>query len=75
MAQAPHLSVADVSAELPTERILTVDDVGDLVDELAAYHAHFAPLFTRYEQLLFSRVTAVAEKATLCLTAVRVFDR
>ncbi len=80
MAQAPHLSVADVSAELPTERILTVDDVGDLVDELAAYHAHFAPLFTRYEQRAWAAVylrgllTADVPRKNIEAMALRLFD-
>lgn len=46
----------DLSGDAPAERTLTVADVADLVDELAAYHAYFAPLFTRYEQRAWAGV-------------------
>ena len=40
----------DLGSELPLARTLTVADVTGLVEELAAYHAHFAPCFRRSEQ-------------------------
>ena len=46
MAAAP----LDLTAEVPVARTLTVADLDGLVEELAAYHAHFAPLFRRREQ-------------------------
>jgi SRSO17 transposase len=39
-----------VTGDQPTERTLTVADITELAGELAAYHASFAPLFTRFEQ-------------------------
>lgn len=46
---APSPRIADVTKEQPTERTLAVVDVADLADVLAAFHANFPPLFTRYE--------------------------
>jgi SRSO17 transposase len=40
----------DVSADLPTIAKLTVTELGDVIAELAAYHAQFAHLFKRSEQ-------------------------
>ncbi len=40
----------DLGADLPAPRTLTVGEVAGLGEELAAYHAHFAPLFKRSEQ-------------------------
>ena len=40
----------DLTHDAPTERTVTVDDLPDFAAELAAYHAHFAPLFRRSEQ-------------------------
>jgi len=40
----------DLTAALPAVRTLTLADLEGVVDELAAYHAHFAPLFRRREQ-------------------------
>lgn len=48
--------VADLSAELPPARTLTAAEVADLGEELAAYHAHFAPFFTRAEQRVWAEV-------------------
>lgn len=40
----------DLTAALPAVRTLTAADLDGLVEELAAYHAHFAPLFQRRQQ-------------------------
>jgi SRSO17 transposase len=40
----------DLSSELPIVVTLTPADVSGLLEELAAYHAEFAPLFKRREQ-------------------------
>jgi hypothetical protein len=40
----------DLSLELPQELTLMPADIGDLVSELASYHARYAPLFRRREQ-------------------------
>jgi len=40
----------DLTAALPAARTLTAADLEGLVEELAAYHAHFAPLFQRRQQ-------------------------
>ncbi len=37
----------DLTDELPAPLRLTPQDLAGLVEELAAYHAHFAPLFQR----------------------------
>ena len=47
---APAAVVADLTAEVPVARTRTVADLDGLVDELAAYHAHFAPCFARRDQ-------------------------
>jgi hypothetical protein len=79
MANRSCVPVADLSSELPTERTLTVSDVADLVDELAAYHAHFAPLFTRYEQRAWAAVslrgllTADVPRKNVAAMALRLF--
>lgn len=39
-----------LGADLPAPRTLTIGEVAGLGEELAAYHAHFAPLFKRSEQ-------------------------
>src|SRR5450759_4274135 len=49
-------AVADLTGDGPAERTLAVSDVADLVDELAGYHAYFAPLFTRSEQRAWAEV-------------------
>ena len=40
----------DLGADLPLPRVLTAAEVADLGEELATYHAHFAPFFKRSEQ-------------------------
>jgi len=40
----------DLSGELPVVQKLTAADVSGVLEELAAYHAQFAPLFKRPEQ-------------------------
>ena len=40
----------DLTGDLPRARTLTVRDVEGLLDDLAAYHSEFAPLFKRSEQ-------------------------
>ena len=42
--------IRDLLAESPTPQVLTTGEVDALAEELAAYHAHFAPCFTRSEQ-------------------------
>ena len=44
------MELMDVSTELPGVLALTPAEVGGILEELAAYHAQFAPLFTRPEQ-------------------------
>ncbi len=56
MVSPAFLPTADVASELPVERTLTVAAITDLVDELAAYHALFAPLFKRYEQRAWAAI-------------------
>jgi SRSO17 transposase len=46
----------DLTAVLPAVRTLTAADLDGLVEELAAYHAHFAPLFRRPEQRAWAAV-------------------
>src|SRR3954454_18290206 len=46
----------DVADGLPTPLALTPQDVTGIGEELAAYHAHFAPLFQRREQRAWARV-------------------
>jgi SRSO17 transposase len=55
MAADPE-SLIDVSADEPTLRGLTAPDVTALAEELAAYHARFAPFFTRREQRIWAEV-------------------
>ncbi len=40
----------DLTPLIPAVRTLTAADLDGLVEELAAYHAHFAPLFQRRQQ-------------------------
>ncbi len=47
---AESWDVHDLLQEAPTPQRLTSADVEALADELAAYYAHFAPLFRRSEQ-------------------------
>ena len=50
------LLVDDVVDELPAPLTRTPQDLAGLVEELAAYHAHFAPLFQRREQRAWAAV-------------------
>src|SRR5215218_9766416 len=47
---ATRVFVDDVTDELPAPVALAPRDLAGLAEELAAYHAHFAPLFRRREQ-------------------------
>ena len=42
--------IRDLLPESPTPQLLTTTEVEALAEELTAYHAHFAPFFTRSEQ-------------------------
>lgn len=53
---AESWDVHDLLLELPTPHLLTIADVEALAEELAAYHAHFAPLFRRSEQRAWAEV-------------------
>jgi len=46
----------DLIAALPAARTLTAADLDGLVEELAAYHAHFAPLFRHPAQRAWAAV-------------------
>jgi SRSO17 transposase len=46
----------DVIDELPAPLALTPQDLAGVAEELAAYHAHFAPLFQRREQRAWADV-------------------
>jgi hypothetical protein len=46
----------DLTPVLPAARTLTAADLDGLVEELAAYHAHFAPLFPRPQQRAWAEV-------------------
>jgi SRSO17 transposase len=73
------LPTADATSELPVERTLTVAAITDLVDELAAYHALFAPLFKRYEQRAWAAIylrgllTADVPRKNIEAIALRLF--
>ena len=47
---APAVLVTDLTDEVPSARPLTAADLAGLLDELADYHAHFAPCFARRDQ-------------------------
>src|SRR4051794_16768660 len=47
---------ADLSEEAPALLTLTEEDLADLGEELATYHAHFAPHFARREQRAWAEV-------------------
>src|SRR3954468_20075664 len=49
-------AVEDLADALPTPLALAPQDVTGIGEELAAYHAHFAPLFQRREQRAWARV-------------------
>src|SRR5215213_1303016 len=46
----------DLTATIPPVRLLTAADLDGVAEELAAYHAHFAPLFQRREQRAWAAV-------------------
>jgi SRSO17 transposase len=46
----------DLLPAMPPVRTLTAADLDGVVEELAAYHAHFAPLFRRREQRAWAAV-------------------
>jgi SRSO17 transposase len=48
--------VSDLVADLPPSERLTAADGRELLEELAAYQAHFAPLFVRREQRQWAEV-------------------
>jgi len=48
--------IVDLTGEVPGPRWLTVTNLAGLVEELAAYHAHFAPLFGRWEHRGWAKV-------------------
>ncbi len=53
---ATQVFVDDVTGELPAPVALAPRDLAGLAEELAAYHAHFAPLFRRREQRAWAAV-------------------
>jgi hypothetical protein len=53
---ADGVPVADLSASGPAGVALRPEDLADVGEELAAYHAHFAPLFARREQRAWAAV-------------------
>ncbi|GAC1663247.1 MAG: IS701-like element ISRba4 family transposase [Steroidobacteraceae bacterium] len=53
---AESWEVRDLLEEAPTPHLLTTVEVEALAEELAAYHAHFAPCFTRSEQRAWADV-------------------
>ncbi len=75
----PTMPTADLTCDVPAERRLTVADIADLLDELAAYHAYFAPLFKRYEQRAWAGVylrgllTADVPRKNIEAMALRLF--
>jgi SRSO17 transposase len=53
---AAAVAPLDLTATTPPVRLLTAADLAGVVAELAAYHAHFAPLFQRREQRAWAAV-------------------
>ena len=53
---AAAVAPPDLSATSPPVRLLTAADLDGVVEELAAYHAHFAPVFQRREQHAWAAV-------------------
>src|SRR5918999_54124 len=53
---AAAVAPLDLTATTPPVRLLTAADLAGVVAELAAYHAHFAPLFQRREQRAWAEV-------------------
>jgi SRSO17 transposase len=74
-----EVAIADLTDDLPPERTLTATDIADLGEELGAYHAYFAPLFTRYEQRAWAEVylrgllTADVPRKNVEAMALRLF--
>ena len=56
MDSAEGVPVADLTALGPAIVALRPEDLADVGEELAAYHAHFAPLFARREQRGWAQV-------------------
>ncbi len=53
---ATAIAPVDLTSGAPAVRTLTAAELEGLVEELAAYHAHFAPLFQRREQRAWAAV-------------------
>jgi hypothetical protein len=56
MDSAEGVPVADLTASGPAIVALRPQDLADVGEDLAAYQAHFAPLFARREQRAWSAV-------------------
>jgi hypothetical protein len=56
MDSAEGVPVADLTALGPAIVALRPQDLADVGEDLAAYQAHFAPLFARREQRAWSAV-------------------
>lgn len=73
------IELIDVAAELPSVLTLTPADVSGVLEELAAYHAQFAPLFKRPEQRFGAEVylrgllTADVPRKNVEAMALRLF--
>ncbi len=50
------VSVRDLRAEAPAVRVVMPEDLAQVGEELAAYHAHYAPYFARREQRAWAEV-------------------
>src|SRR5579863_6401747 len=48
--------LVDLTGDVPPFLTVQVADLDGLAEELAAYHAHFAPLFARREQRAWAEV-------------------
>src|SRR5215210_7612174 len=55
-AMTTTVAPIELTPTVPAARTLTVADLAGVVEELAAYHAHFAPLFRRPEQRAWAAV-------------------
>ena len=55
-AEAASMLFDDLTGELPAPVALVPQDLAGVTEELAAYHAHFAPLFQRREQRAWAAV-------------------
>ena len=53
---AAAVAPLDLTATAPPVRLLTAADLDGVAEELAAYHAHFAPLFQRREQRAWAAI-------------------